>query len=53
MSIGPIPCCNSSAEPDLEKERMLAPHRIIGVAADIDDEYAVPPEPHAHDLQFF
>jgi putative ABC transport system permease protein len=27
---------------DLEKERMLAPHRIIGVAADIDDEHVVP-----------
>ena len=27
---------------ELEKERMLAPHRIIGVAADIDDEHVVP-----------
>jgi putative ABC transport system permease protein len=27
---------------DLEKARLLAPHRIIGVAADIDDEHVVP-----------
>jgi putative ABC transport system permease protein len=27
---------------DLEKARLLAPHRIIGVAADIDDEHIVP-----------
>ncbi len=27
---------------DAEKTRMLAPHRIIGVAADIDDEHVVP-----------
>jgi putative ABC transport system permease protein len=26
---------------DLEKARLLAPHRIIGVAADIDDEHVV------------
>jgi predicted permease len=31
---------------DLEKARMLAPHRIIGVTADIDDEHVVP-EPTA------
>jgi putative ABC transport system permease protein len=27
---------------DLEKARLLAPHRIIGVVADIDDEHVVP-----------
>ena len=27
---------------DLEKARMMAPHRIIGVTADIDDEHVVP-----------
>jgi putative ABC transport system permease protein len=27
---------------DAEKARLLAPHRIIGVAADIDDEHVVP-----------
>jgi predicted permease len=27
---------------DLEKARMYAPHRIIGVTADIDDEHVVP-----------
>jgi putative ABC transport system permease protein len=27
---------------DVEKARLLAPHRIIGVAADIDDEHVVP-----------
>ena len=27
---------------DLEKERMLAPHRIIGVTADVDDQHVVP-----------
>jgi len=27
---------------DLEKARLLAPHRIIGVTADIDDEHVVP-----------
>jgi hypothetical protein len=27
---------------DLEKARILAPHRIIGVTADIDDEHVVP-----------
>jgi putative ABC transport system permease protein len=27
---------------DLEKARLVAPHRIIGVAADIDDEHVVP-----------
>src|SRR5580693_8271931 len=27
---------------DLEKSRLLAPHRIIGVVADIDDEHVVP-----------
>jgi putative ABC transport system permease protein len=27
---------------DLEKSRLLAPHRIIGVTADIDDEHVVP-----------
>ena len=27
---------------DQEKNRMLAPHRIIGVTADIDDEHVVP-----------
>ena len=31
---------------DLEKARLLAPHRIIGVTADIDDEHIVP-EPTA------
>jgi len=31
---------------DLEKARLLAPHRIIGVTADIDDEHVVP-EPAA------
>ena len=42
MSIGRIPCCNSFGGSDLEKARMLAPHRIIGVTADIDDEHVVP-----------
>ncbi len=42
MSIGRIPCCNSSTGTDLEKARLLAPHRIIGVTADIDDEHVVP-----------
>jgi len=27
---------------DLEKARLLAPHRIVGVTADIDDEHVVP-----------
>src|ERR1700688_1142859 len=27
---------------DLEKSRLVAPHRIIGVTADIDDEHVVP-----------
>jgi putative ABC transport system permease protein len=27
---------------DLEKSRLLAPHRIIGVTADVDDEHVVP-----------
>jgi putative ABC transport system permease protein len=27
---------------DLEKARLIAPHRIIGVVADIDDEHVVP-----------
>jgi putative ABC transport system permease protein len=27
---------------DLEKARLIAPHRIIGVTADIDDEHVVP-----------
>jgi putative ABC transport system permease protein len=27
---------------DAEKARLLAPHRIIGVAADVDDEHVVP-----------
>ena len=27
---------------DLEKARLLAPHRIIGVVADVDDEHIVP-----------
>jgi predicted permease len=27
---------------DLEKSRLMAPHRIIGVTADIDDEHVVP-----------
>ena len=27
---------------DLQKSRLLAPHRIIGVSADIDDEHVVP-----------
>ncbi|HME34409.1 MAG TPA: ADOP family duplicated permease [Candidatus Sulfotelmatobacter sp.] len=27
---------------DLEKSRLIAPHRIIGVTADIDDEHVVP-----------
>ncbi len=27
---------------DLEKARMMAPHRIIGVTADIDDQHVVP-----------
>jgi ABC-type antimicrobial peptide transport system permease subunit len=27
---------------DLEKERLLAPHRIIGVTADVDDQHVVP-----------
>jgi putative ABC transport system permease protein len=27
---------------DLEKARLLAPHRIVGVVADIDDEHVVP-----------
>jgi putative ABC transport system permease protein len=27
---------------DLQKSRLVAPHRIIGVAADIDDEHVVP-----------
>jgi putative ABC transport system permease protein len=27
---------------DLEKARLLAPHRIIGVVADVDDEHVVP-----------
>jgi putative ABC transport system permease protein len=31
---------------DLEKARLLAPHRIIGVTADVDDEHVVP-EPTA------
>ena len=42
MSIGRIRCCNSSAGTDLEKARLIAPHRIIGVTADIDDEHVVP-----------
>jgi putative ABC transport system permease protein len=27
---------------DLEKSRLIAPHRIIGVTADVDDEHVVP-----------
>src|ERR1700723_1701655 len=30
---------------DLEKSRLVAPHRIIGVTADIDDEHVVPEPP--------
>ena len=42
MSIGPIPCSRFLPGTDSEKARYLAPHRIIGVAADMDDEHIVP-----------
>ncbi len=42
MSTGPIPCCNSPPGAMLEKARLVAPHRIIGVTADIDDGHVVP-----------
>ena len=41
-SIGPIPCWNSSTGPISEKSRFLAPRRIVGVTADIDDGHVVP-----------
>ena len=42
MSIGPIPCSNSFPALRAEKARFTSPHRIIGVAADVDDEHIVP-----------
>ena len=36
------PVLQFSPGSDLEKARMMAPHRIIGVTADIDDEHVVP-----------
>ncbi len=36
------PVFQFAAGSDLEKARMLAPHRIIGVTADIDDGHVVP-----------
>jgi putative ABC transport system permease protein len=36
------PVLQFSPGTDLEKSRLIAPHRIIGVTADIDDEHVVP-----------
>jgi predicted permease len=36
------PVLQFSPGSDLEKSRMMAPHRIIGVTANIDDEHVVP-----------
>ena len=41
-SIGPIRCSSFFPALDSEKARVTSPHRIIGVAADVDDEHIVP-----------
>ena len=42
MSIGPIPCSSSFPAREADKSRFKSPHRIIGVAADVDDLHIVP-----------